>query len=895
MPRHSISRVPSNNGFALVITLIMLVLAAVVSVAFITNASLDRLTANSFSKRTRAEMAAQSGLAAALNALAGANGPSDFRFITGVGDNDNSDDPNNPIHSKPVLIPLNYDSASGRVSLNLTSKRDLYSTGTGATITLSATTSPKATRAVGYVPIDTVVNGANQEAERYAFYVDEAASRQNLMAQGGNSRMYARDPNELPLVTATAAPVVLNTTQLDAIKNQRALLFTPTTTNPVLSDANAITSPPVDDYSYTTASTITNLTPEGKPRVNLAKLKSYVDGLSVDQSAGNPRSHLVDRLLDSGEQGAEWNGGNLSILTKLGHYSTAQCQQIVANLLDYLDSDVIPTTDKIDNPTYFGVEGKANPDGTISGHPYINFVGTGLVFNRSNASGFQGGLNSTRILTVIGLVNPWSAETKDWTVFYTKPELEIAIQGAASGGNLGTNAADYFHGPTRPTPATRAFNTSDSGNQLTSYPTQTTGGKIPPNKGFAWPTNMGSSTNYATNYDILGTYGRQPPGMVFSGLGFKVTKLRLKYTSTDGYDGYVQVLDNLATTVQPANPSTVDLDHAGGSLVYKFASGAPDKTDFHLNSDPRLSFKAVATNWLLSKSTENAASPPNPQSPVNVFNGHDDNNWDFTGQAPTETNHLWYTKPDVTGNFYVKSPARDGSDPKMDSAGEMGYLHTGIPWETLRLYVTDSEANTATPKSRDREILGYVHSGTFANANYTSVPTHPGQTNPPKPIPLLSGTLSLNINKEPTLHSLLLGASALVDSDATARANGSANDPDVTNLAKGLSANAAAAAADASKWFSLPGDFLSLQAVRTVTNGQTKDFDREILARRTANVSATQSTRFTVYSVGEARDKIGTGMVTTSTVNLRAEVELQTDSSGKPVPKVLSTAYYLTN
>src|SRR5438046_2283119 len=99
----------SHHGFALVITLIMIALAAVVSVAFLTSTSTERLTSNSFSKRARAEMAAQSGLAAALNRLAGAN---DFRFVTAVGDDGDS------THSKPVLIPLSYDAATGAVSLN---------------------------------------------------------------------------------------------------------------------------------------------------------------------------------------------------------------------------------------------------------------------------------------------------------------------------------------------------------------------------------------------------------------------------------------------------------------------------------------------------------------------------------------------------------------------------------------------------------------------------------------------------------------------------------------------------------------------------------------------------------------------------------------------------------
>ncbi|MGZ4983777.1 MAG: hypothetical protein ACXV9Q_06735, partial [Chthoniobacterales bacterium] len=67
----------------------------------------------------------------------------------------------------------------------------------------------------------------------------------------------------------------------------------------------------------------------------------------------------------------------------------------------------------------------------------------------------------------------------------------------------------------------------------------------------------------------------------------------------------------------------------------------------------------------------------------------------------------------------------------------------------------------------------------------------------------------------------------------------------------------------------------------------------ETLARRTANVVGTHSTRFTVYAMGEARDKAGLADVVSSRVNLRAEVELQTDQNGRPVPHVLSYSYYL--
>lgn len=60
-----------SKGFALVITLVMLALAAVVIVGLLTSASSERLTARSYDDRYQAEIAAQNGLEAAKQALMG--------------------------------------------------------------------------------------------------------------------------------------------------------------------------------------------------------------------------------------------------------------------------------------------------------------------------------------------------------------------------------------------------------------------------------------------------------------------------------------------------------------------------------------------------------------------------------------------------------------------------------------------------------------------------------------------------------------------------------------------------------------------------------------------------------------------------------------------------------
>src|SRR2546430_2660879 len=63
------SNLRTPAGFALVVTLIMLVLAAVIVITLLSNASLDRVTARSTDDRYQAELAAQNGLEAAKKAL----------------------------------------------------------------------------------------------------------------------------------------------------------------------------------------------------------------------------------------------------------------------------------------------------------------------------------------------------------------------------------------------------------------------------------------------------------------------------------------------------------------------------------------------------------------------------------------------------------------------------------------------------------------------------------------------------------------------------------------------------------------------------------------------------------------------------------------------------------
>ena len=72
----------SRRGFALVVTLVMVALMAVIAVGVFTSVSLERATATSYNNRYQAELAAQNGLQAAAKTLAAT--PTGTSSITGT-------------------------------------------------------------------------------------------------------------------------------------------------------------------------------------------------------------------------------------------------------------------------------------------------------------------------------------------------------------------------------------------------------------------------------------------------------------------------------------------------------------------------------------------------------------------------------------------------------------------------------------------------------------------------------------------------------------------------------------------------------------------------------------------------------------------------------------------
>jgi hypothetical protein len=337
------------------------------------------------------------------------------------------------------------------------------------------------------------VSVTNNATNRYAFWVDDGSGKQNLSWWGtsGTDRGLLANITNAALVLPSASGTTMAPmpgSALTALNGVRNYTASPTNLfgqlTPFRSVSNSLLTPATfnlldtaiqgraNRYFFTLSSPSSAVSPAGRRKLNLAQLARYLNGgLSSAQGAAGVRAQIVDQLLQANPpQAANWGGGDLSWLATAGKYSATEQRQIAANLLDYLDDDLIPTTDSVDNPTYFGVEMKADSAGRIIGHPFINFVAPAMIFNRSTA----GQVNSSRLICSIGMVFPWSSTGVAAAAY--QPEINIAVEGAVLNGilGLGNQAGPYFR-------------TDDFGAELNSRPITT----FTPLTGNNWPQAVG--------------------------------------------------------------------------------------------------------------------------------------------------------------------------------------------------------------------------------------------------------------------------------------------------------------------------------------------------------------------------------------------------------------------
>lgn len=837
-----------EQGVALVVTVIVVAMLAVVGVAMMQSTSIDRASSRSVANYFRAQLAAEAGLAEAM-ALIQQNA-NNFAYVSGAEPNETG--------YRTFVRPLEENNGAwafaGADKVYLDSGEASGEDAAGFLVT-GTPDDPGIEQKAAWKEME-LEEPKTGETNRFAFWVDDGSAKQNLGWWGGElepgtGNALTNLAQLTPYITDISgmSPSEFPAGALDALVAERALALTNLVIDDVEIDSVSLsfdlpTVPTInllDDslegrvgtYFFTSSSSTGATTPKEKPKLNMAALARYIENLNSDQGAGSPKVELVDDLLkEEPANAAEWGGGSFNWLAESKKYSDAEQKQIVANIIDYLDEDLIPTMDSVDAPNYMGVEMKLQADGKVRGHPYINFLGGGLIFNRS----VGGEVNSTRVLATLGLAYPWqaSALTADY-----EPELTIAMQGTAVNGNRGTDAQNYF--------------TTSLNEQLTTTPVSSFGAF----SGYSFPGPTSANNNYATPFSGFSTGAwaqRQPTNFTLNNLVYRVTSVRLKFTPSDGTGpAYIQVLPAGLSITQ--NPTSITAGGGLGSLIVKFTEPTYSQTpNLHLSGDPRLGFKSSSWKNFPSQGGK-SIDIPTPQGAVDITSGVGAD-WDEAQGMPPDAS--WYKSSSVTNHF------NRSSQRGMSSIGELGYIWTGKPWQTLNLLKTDK------PATADWNLLDYVAAGRLASADGsdaaeggTPVPTLPLSARDPK-APLVGGLVAqggvnVNTRKFPTLKALLASST-------------------------GTDAEAAEAlmSAESASQPSAYGEIAALTAAvpSIVKGGGTYKFQREAVQRAMANTAVNHSRVFTVYSKGEYR--MGNSV---SRAQLEADIFVDVDPETKQ-PKI---------
>jgi type II secretory pathway component PulK len=828
----------------------MLVIAVltIIVVAFLQSMTVEQRTARSYLNKYRAKLAADSALNLAMQKILLATTDNSI-----VGLDQTQSEEKQPM----TVIQLN---ANGEKTATIPIAVDSAEAFPDKTHSFTINTALK--RTASFQPIK-LEDGNLQSLA--AFYVQPNTAKESLIRfpqlPAMPERSFSTTLQEVPLTkldktTYSKSQVTdLNTfvsghSGSGTTPDWKDLLLTPRTLNQFTGTSLGVDETWTDTHNWAQSKSF-----QGTKKINLRRLKYYVDGLAVSQSSNNPKAKVVDALLEQGTTGLDpeslWGGGTLKWLVDPNnpdHYTLTEARQIVANLIDYLDADLHPTTDNIDNPTYLGVEGRFESDGTVTGHPYVASLGGGLVFNLSSKG--PGNLNSTRVLMCWSLVNPWSHASLSLSGTYSA-EFTVEMQGSASGGDQGTDAKAYFG--------------KDTSDKLNERLADVSVSSLNANKGATFPAAP-NGLSFANNYSLLNASKQQPSGMTFSEIEFKVTRARLKFTDTNGQVSYVQVIATDSSPLMlPMNPKTFTLPKSPSmSVVYN-----PQTVNgfVYLKTDPRLNFLADSYSDGKSLSTFSGTNPPKSAQAPDITAKKDPEEWD--GSQGMTTDSEWYSKSAASKYFFNRSspkltenPAGKQYDPldgstevAVNSIAEIGYLFTGRPWQTLHLVgdATASSNDDNPAYRRDYQLLDFFDSGTMESQSDNNITPE---------ITSVNGKVNINTAPDYVLTSLFKDIPSVSDSDAEAITK------DIIDHRNSVGP------------FIGAGDFANLKSLALT---KTDKFEREDLTRRMANLTTTRSNEFTVYAYGEAytRDR------PVANAKLTAVVGLYHDSTGKQRIKII--------
>ena len=828
----------SCGGFALVATLLMITVITGAAVAFFQSTRIERLVTRNYAEIARAQLAAQAGLsagqAAILNAITnGRISTNQWNYVSGhlsthpqiTANASNADanafafiaqiDPNNSsILTNTFLASTSAAASNSWIPLGQTGADPRFP---------AHWTNVVVSNASGVVTTNA----------RYAFWISDDTTKLNLRAMGSQAtRTYPTDPSGFALMvrsTATSSlstrlpaanllPLFRSQTQQAAdgttlrgwngadLLRPDSALFTPGTVKAFMTNAG-LTPIPIqsleNDFARETLSI--PLAPNGRPKLNLTRLKTYLDSLPRSQASGNLRYQLILDILNSASTNVHtnWGGGDLSFLTDAtimgSKYTATEARQFVANLFDAIDEDLAPTTNDSNNPTIFGVEFRTT-NNSIQGHPYITYVGTGH---------FAG---STRVRThmAVGFANPWPEPTEPWANY--RVDLEVAPSSP----------------PFPPIP----------NEEMAGMPTavRATNGGISARTGGLFPCANAAAPHYSA-------FVNTPPPAI-PNLTFTLVRVNLYYNSSGG--GSYLVARVPPGQVLQALPSSIPAGGDGGVNRLAWANG---RQAYWAQTDPRLATTAAAGNWTDINNGAGGANGiiPAPSTTITYMasastgDGNQGLARRITTSMPSTDANNWYRSTNITNHFNL-----DGSI-EFDSAkninrikglGFLGYINSGKPWRTVSLSTNNNPAG-----QEDWKILDYVYAGDeiYASNEIAHVNMGAGNYAPGGARGSWPGNFSrdgsinvLTANKN-TWKALLAG----VPLPPGVTADGVAAAMVATNRTTNVYSNTLA--------------FLADPDVSAAWAGSSaNDFVREQLFRYLADALTTRSRSFTIYAMGES-------------------------------------------
>jgi hypothetical protein len=797
-----------SSGAVLVVTLLVVVVLAVAVASFMQSVMSDRHASRSVVNYQHAEWAAEAGLAEAvgrLRAVAAAT-----NYVTG--------EETSAAGTRPFIRPLQVEEGSWAFSGEAVYLDSGFAEGEAAKIpTMLA--SNGATMVEMGAAYRTLVDD-DTSTTRYAFRVREAGARQNLGWWGqAVSQGWPTNAGQLALLRPGLdgqPPAGLTASVSNAVRSLRSYATSSVTldglTVPVVTVSNRLVSPAslnavntnlqgrAGRYFFTLSNPVSPLAPDGRLRLNLAALQQYLRGPAAGATAQGPQSarvQLVTDLLNPAEAAeGPWGGGSVAWLATSGKYDEVRQRQITANIIDYLDDDLVPTADSASEPGFLGVESRTE-GGAVRGHPALSFLGFGLEFRFSGGTdGTPLRLASTRVLSSVGLVNPWSAPVP--TGEY-RLELEVTVSGSVSGVEGAPELAAYF---------TNRFNTNLD---VAAWAGASLG----------LHTGVLSAPQAAAPAALREfAEGEAPPaaGATFRDLRFRVDVARLFYRSApDASPALVGVVRG--TPEWPADPATLTLPDKPGTVVYPPPPENGEGEGLFLAGDPRLAFTEGAYRTSRSVPDGNYIKPAPQDLPIFAEVGEE-----FDGRQGTADSVGSLADSSMTNFLHRLVPAAG-----FLTVGELGYISTGLPWQTLNLMPANESAGSA-----DWNLLDYVQAGQRPAAAGLVMPVLPvsgAAGNPVQRAALVAdGGYNVNTRERATLAAVLTNL---------VRPSGVVNDP--ASVLAGLSPEAS------------PSAFGSLAALHGLVKPEWRNrkFKREDVVRLLGNVATSHSRLFTVYSLGE--------------------------------------------